>query len=72
MFMFATGMESSCPTLDGGMNNGMTREKYRFFMETRLKHNCIMGDEAVHWLWKQWANVLRVRNNGIPIVGFTW
>jgi beta-glucosidase/6-phospho-beta-glucosidase/beta-galactosidase len=30
------------------------------------------GDEAVEWLWKQWANVLRVRNEGIPIVGFTW
>ena len=30
------------------------------------------GDEAVHWLWKQWANVLRVRNDGVPIVGFTW
>jgi beta-glucosidase len=30
------------------------------------------GDEAVNWLWKQWANVLRVRNDGIPIVGFTW
>jgi beta-glucosidase len=30
------------------------------------------GDEAVRWLWKQWANVLRVRNDGIPIVGFTW
>jgi beta-glucosidase/6-phospho-beta-glucosidase/beta-galactosidase len=30
------------------------------------------GDEAVFWLWKQWANVLRVRNDGIPIVGFTW
>jgi beta-glucosidase len=30
------------------------------------------GDEAVDWLWKQWANVLRVRNNGVPIVGFTW
>ena len=30
------------------------------------------GDEAVHWLWKEWANVLRVRNDGIPIVGFTW
>ena len=30
------------------------------------------GDEAVDWLWKQWANVLRVRNDGIPIVGFTW
>ncbi|MBO3269328.1 family 1 glycosylhydrolase [Hymenobacter defluvii] len=30
------------------------------------------GDEAVQWLWKEWANVLRVRNDGVPIVGFTW
>ena len=30
------------------------------------------GDEAVNWLWKEWANVLRVRNDGMPIVGFTW
>jgi beta-glucosidase/6-phospho-beta-glucosidase/beta-galactosidase len=30
------------------------------------------GDEAVYWLWKEWANVLRVRNKGIPVVGFTW
>jgi beta-glucosidase len=30
------------------------------------------GDEAVNWLWKQWANVLRVRNTGTSIVGFTW
>jgi beta-glucosidase/6-phospho-beta-glucosidase/beta-galactosidase len=30
------------------------------------------GDEAVHWLWKQWANVVRVRNTGVPVVGFTW
>ena len=30
------------------------------------------GDEAAIWLWKQWANVLRVRNCGVPIVGFTW
>lgn len=30
------------------------------------------GDEAVHWLWKEWANVLRLRNEGIPTVGFTW
>jgi beta-glucosidase len=30
------------------------------------------GDEAVFWLWKEWANVLQVRNSGIPIVGFTW
>jgi|GEM_PF-1190590 len=31
-----------------------------------------VGDEGVNWLWKQWANVLRVRNKGIPVVGFTW
>ncbi len=31
-----------------------------------------LGTEAVDWLWKEWANVLRVRNDGVPIVGFTW
>ncbi|WP_458095786.1 family 1 glycosylhydrolase [Roseomonas sp. WA12] len=30
------------------------------------------GQEAVNWLWKEWANVLLVRNVGIPILGFTW
>jgi hypothetical protein len=39
--------------------------------ETNLREGP-RGDEAVDWLWKQWANVLRVRNDGIPIVGFTW
>ena len=32
----------------------------------------VNGDEAVNWLWKEWANVLRVRNDGVPMVGFTW
>ena len=26
----------------------------------------------MHWLWKEWANVLRLRNVGIPTVGFTY
>ncbi len=30
------------------------------------------GDEASYWLWKEWANVLRLRNSGVPVVGFTW
>lgn len=30
------------------------------------------GDEAVQWLYKEMVNVIRVRNNGVPIVGFTW
>jgi hypothetical protein len=39
--------------------------------ETNLAQGPV-GDEAVRWLRKEWANVLRVRNNGVPIVGFTW
>jgi len=39
--------------------------------ETNLSQGA-NGDEAVSWLWKEWANVLRVRNSGVPIVGFTW
>jgi beta-glucosidase len=38
--------------------------------ETNLRDD-IEGD-AERWLWKQWANVLRVRNDGVPVVGFTW
>ena len=28
--------------------------------------------DAVYWLQKQILNMLRVRQDGIPIVGFTW
>lgn len=108
------------------LDNGLTREEYRWFLTHRLRRHCIMGTdyyvtnehrvyadgrvtasgevfgydeltrqyhdryqlpvmhtetnlwqgpngtEAVDWLWKEWANVLRVRNVGIPILGFTW
>ena len=39
--------------------------------ETNLQEGRNGGD-AVQWLWKEWANVLRVRNDGVPVVGFTW
>lgn len=26
----------------------------------------------VHWLHQQWANTLRVRNNGLSILVFSW
>jgi beta-glucosidase/6-phospho-beta-glucosidase/beta-galactosidase len=39
--------------------------------ETNLKEGP-NGNEAVQWLWKEWASVLRLRNDGIPTVGFTW
>ena len=27
---------------------------------------------AVGWLQKEWANVYRLKQDGVPIVGFTW
>jgi beta-glucosidase len=49
-------------------------ERYRMpvmHTETNLA-GCPDGSEAVDWLHKEWANVMWVRNVGIPILGFTW
>lgn len=29
-------------------------------------------DGAAQWLWKEWNNMLQLRRDGVPIVGFTW
>lgn len=34
--------------------------------------NVFDADEAPTWLWKQWVNVLRMRADGVPVLGFTW
>jgi beta-glucosidase/6-phospho-beta-glucosidase/beta-galactosidase len=34
--------------------------------------NVFDANEAPTWLWKQWANVLRIRKEGVPVLGFTW
>jgi beta-glucosidase/6-phospho-beta-glucosidase/beta-galactosidase len=49
-------------------------DRYRLpVMHTETNFNDFAdGTGAVDWLWKQWANVLRVRNDGVPILGFTW
>jgi beta-glucosidase/6-phospho-beta-glucosidase/beta-galactosidase len=28
--------------------------------------------DARVWLEKQWSNLLRLKNDGVPILGFTW
>ena len=30
------------------------------------------AERAPDWLRKEWANMLRLREDGVPIVGFTW
>jgi beta-glucosidase/6-phospho-beta-glucosidase/beta-galactosidase len=34
--------------------------------------NVFNKDEASIWLWKQWMNVLKMRRDGVPVLGFTW
>ncbi|MGE3608415.1 MAG: family 1 glycosylhydrolase [Bacteriovoracaceae bacterium] len=34
--------------------------------------NCLERNDCVSWLQKEWANLFRLRRDGIPIVGFTW
>ena len=29
-------------------------------------------EAAPSWLWKQWINVMRMRRDGVPVLGFTW
>jgi beta-glucosidase len=108
------------------LDNGMTREEYRWFMQNGMDHkrHCVMGNDyyvtnehlvepesvgwrasgeifgyyvitkqyfdryhlpvmhtetnlqdaekAPEWLWKQWANMVRLKADGVPIIGFTW
>ncbi|MDB5694437.1 MAG: glycoside hydrolase family 1 [Alphaproteobacteria bacterium] len=55
----------------------ITRQYYERYLlpvthtETTLNEGPA-GSEPVYWLWKEWANVLRLLNIGIPVVGFTW
>jgi beta-glucosidase/6-phospho-beta-glucosidase/beta-galactosidase len=34
--------------------------------------NVLNSEYAAFWLRKEWANMLRLREDGIPIIGFTW
>jgi beta-glucosidase/6-phospho-beta-glucosidase/beta-galactosidase len=28
--------------------------------------------DSVNWLWKEWSNVYRLIQDGVPVIGFTW
>ena len=34
--------------------------------------NVFDAQQAPNWLWKQWTNILRMRKEGVPVLGFTW
>jgi hypothetical protein len=71
----AKGETESCGEIFG--YNEITRQyydRYRLPVMHTETNTCEgpKGNEAAYWLRKEWANVLRVRNSGVPIVGFTW
>lgn len=53
---------------------GLTHQYYsRYHLPIMLTEtNESVEDDARHWLDRQWANVLRLRDEGYPILGFTW
>ena len=65
---------STCVAEDVSGWYQITREYYQRYkkpvMHTETNH--FDDVEAPTWLWKQWVNVLRMRADGVPVLGFTW
>ena len=51
----------------------LTRQYYRRYrLPVMHTETNIAEPDAVPWLWKEWANMVRLRQDGIPVMGFTW
>lgn len=52
----------------------ITREYYDRYRKPVMhtETNVLDAEKAPCWLWKQWVNVLRMRQDGIPVLGFNW
>lgn len=51
----------------------ITRQYYeRYRLPVMHTETNIADPDAVRWLWKEWANIYRFKQDLFPIVGFTW
>ena len=52
----------------------ITRSYYRRYKKPVMhtETNVFDPTQAPAWLWKQWANILEMRQDGVPVLGFTW
>src|SRR3954465_10076419 len=52
----------------------ITRQYYERYHLPVMHTETNLGDpaKAPAWLWKEWANMVRLRDDGVPIIGFTW
>jgi uncharacterized protein (DUF362 family)/beta-glucosidase/6-phospho-beta-glucosidase/beta-galactosidase len=46
--------------------------RYRRAVMHTETNNIRGSDDAPRWLWKQFFNVLNLRSEGVPVLGFTW
>ncbi|HXG85276.1 MAG TPA: family 1 glycosylhydrolase [Pyrinomonadaceae bacterium] len=52
----------------------ITKEYYNRYKKPVMhtETNVFEPKDAPTWLWKQWINILRMRSDGVPVLGFTW
>ena len=52
----------------------ITKEYYNRYKKPVMhtETNIMDAEKAPTWLWKQWINILRMRSDGVPVLGFTW
>ena len=52
----------------------MTKQYYERYRKPVMhtETNVFEAADAPMWLWKQWINVLQMRKDGVPVLGFTW
>ncbi|HEY7392904.1 MAG TPA: family 1 glycosylhydrolase [Bryobacteraceae bacterium] len=52
----------------------ITRHYYERYHLPVMHTETNLGDaeRAPAWLWKEWANMVRLKDDGVPIIGFTW
>ncbi len=63
-----------CPAEDVMGWYQITKEYYDRYKKPVMhtETNVADADSAPTWLWKQWVNVMRMRRDGVPVLGFTW
>ena len=63
-----------CPAEDVMGWYQITKQYYERYRKPVMhtETNVFDADAAPTWLWKQWINVLQMRRDGVPVLGFTW
>ena len=65
---------SVCPAEDVLGWYNITRAYHDRYRKPVMHTETNVADEnaAPTWLWKQWMNVLKIRRDNVPVLGFTW